>query len=115
MEIVSLTEKLRTYKGKIGTPVKGDKPLKEYNGAKPSELRKMFHSMLLARRIEREEKLLLRKGHCRFVIGCGGKEMIDVVGAHYLRPNDPFFGYYRNKAFDMHRGASISESTTSAL
>ncbi len=115
MEIVSLTEKLRNFKGKAGTPVKGDKPLAAYNGLKPSELRKMYHSMLLARRIEREEKLLLRKGYCRFVIGCGGKELIDVVGAHYLRPNDPFFGYYRNKAFDMHRGASIAEKMMEAI
>lgn len=115
MEIVSLVEKLRSYKGKAGTPIKGDKPLKEYNGVKPSELRKMYYSMLLARRIEREEKLLLRKGHCRFVIGCGGKEMIDVVGAQYLRPNDPFFGYYRNKAFDIHRGVSIAEKMKEAI
>ncbi len=115
MEIVSLAEKLRNYKGKKGTPVKGNKPLSAYNGVKPSELRKMFHSMVMARRIEREEKLLLRKGHCRFVIGCGGKEMIDVVGAHYTRPNDPFFGYYRNKAFDMHRGAELSEKMKEAI
>lgn len=115
MEIVALTTKLRNYKGKSRAPVKGNKPLAAYNGVKPGELKKMFHSMLMARRIEREEKLLLRKGHCRFVIGCGGKEMIDVVGAHYLRPNDPFFGYYRNKAFDMHRGALLKEKMREAL
>lgn len=115
MEIVALSEKLRNFKGKTKAPIKGDKPLAAYNGLKPSQLRKMFHSMLLARRIEREEKLLLRKGHCRFVIGCGGKEMIDVVGAHYTRPNDPFLGYYRNKAFDIHRGISIKEKMREAI
>lgn len=71
--------------------------------------------MLMARRIEMEEKLLLRKGHCRFVIGCGGKELIDVVGAQFLKPKDPFFGYYRNKAFDMHRGASLDEKMKEAI
>ena len=115
MEIVALSEKLRNYKGKLGPAVKGDKPLASYSGLKPSELKQMFHSMLLARRVEREEKLLLRKGHCRFVIGCGGKELIDVVGAQILRPNDPFLGYYRNKAFDMHRGASLEEKMKEAL
>jgi len=115
VDIVLLVEKLRNYKGKKGTAVKGNKGLKAYNGVKPSELRNMFHSMLMARRIEREERLLLRKGHCRFVIGCGGKELIDVVGAHYLRPKDPFFGYYRNKAFDMHRGASVPEKMKEAI
>ena len=71
--------------------------------------------MLLARRVEMEEKLLLRKGHCRFVIGCGGKEMIDVVGAYSLRDRDPFFGYYRNKAFDLYRGVPLSEKMKEAI
>ncbi|NMC43090.1 MAG: hypothetical protein GYA46_04155 [candidate division Zixibacteria bacterium] len=115
MDIAVLAEKLRNHKGKVGASVKKDEPLTAYNGLKPSELRKMYHSMLMARRIEREEKLLLRKGHCRFFIGCGGKEMIDVVAAHYLRPNDPFFGYYRNKGFDMQRGASLEEKMKEAI
>ena len=115
MHIAALAEKLRNYKGKPGAAIKGDKPLPAYGGLKPSELRKMYYSMMLARRIEMEEKLLLRKGHCRFVIGCGGKEMIDVVGAQFLKPKDPFFGYYRNKAFDMHRGASLEEKMKEAI
>ena len=109
MEIVSLTQRLRSYQGKSEPKIKGDKPLPDYNGVRPSALREIFYSMLLARRIEREEKLLLRKGHCRFVIGCGGKEMIDCVAVHWLRPNDPFFGYYRNKGFDIHRGRHIRD------
>ncbi|MCP4567399.1 MAG: hypothetical protein GY841_07455 [FCB group bacterium] len=115
MQIKALAEKLRNYKGKVGASKKGNKPLAAYNGLKPSELRELYHSMILARRIEMEEKLLLRKGHCRFVIGCGGKELIDVVGAHMLRPKDPFLGYYRNKAFDMHRGALLSEKMKEAI
>jgi 2-oxoisovalerate dehydrogenase E1 component len=115
LEIVALTNKVRSFKGKVGKKVTADKPLAEYGGLKPSELRNMFRSMLLARRIEREEKLLLRKGHCRFFIGCGGKEMIDVVAAQFLRSNDPFLGYYRNKAFDMHRGISIPEKMREAV
>ena len=115
MEIVALTQKLRTYGGPVGTPKADDKPLAPYSGLRPSELRQLYGSMLIARRIEREEKLLLRKGHCRFVIGCGGKEMIDVVAAHHLRPNDPFFGYYRNKGFDIQRGASLEEKMKEAI
>jgi 2-oxoisovalerate dehydrogenase E1 component len=115
VEIVALTEKLRNYTGQAGRAVKDDAALAAYNGLRPADLRKMYYSMLLARRIEREEKLLLRKGHCRFFLGCGGKELIDVVAAQYLRPNDPFFGYYRNKAFDMHRGVSIEEKMKEAI
>ncbi len=103
MEIVALAEKLRSYKGKKGIAVKANQALKAYQGLTPKELRGMYYSMLLARRIEREEKLLLRKGYCRFFIGCGGKEMIDTVAVHWLKPKDPFFGYYRNKGFDIHR------------
>lgn len=102
MEITALVEKLRNFKGKIGTK-KPNKPLKAYSGLKPSELRQIYRSMLMTRRIEREEKLLLRRGHCRFFIGCGGKEMIDCVAVNWLRSKDPFFGYYRNKGVDVHR------------
>ncbi len=115
MHIAALAEELRNYKGKKKPLIKGDKPLPAYGGLKPSQLRKMYYSMVQARRIEMEEKLLLRKGHCRFVIGCGGKELIDVVGAQFLKPKDPFFGYYRNKAFDMHRGASLPEKMKEAI
>ncbi|MEZ5358560.1 MAG: thiamine pyrophosphate-dependent enzyme [Candidatus Zixiibacteriota bacterium] len=115
MHITALVDKLRAYKGKTKPLIKDNKPLPAYGGLKPSELRKMYHSMLFARRIEMEEKLLLRKGYCRFVIGCGGKELIDVVGAQFLRPKDPFFGYYRNKAFDMQRGASLEEKMKEAI
>ncbi|MFH1701101.1 MAG: thiamine pyrophosphate-dependent enzyme [Candidatus Zixiibacteriota bacterium] len=115
MHIKELSEKLRKYKGKKGAAKKAGQALPAYGGLKVSELRKMLYSMLMARRIEMEEKLLLRKGHCRFVIGCGGKEMIDIVAAQFLRTNDPFSGYYRNKGFDMHRGISVHEKMLEAI
>ncbi|MDF1544468.1 MAG: thiamine pyrophosphate-dependent enzyme [bacterium] len=92
-----------------------DKPLKEYYGKTPAQLKNMLKSMLTARRVEREEKLLLRKGYNRFFIGCGGKELIDVCLADTLEPDDPFIGYYRNKAFDLHRGSSLWEKMLEAI
>jgi len=89
--------------------------LKEYGNLDRDTLKRMYHSMVLARRIELEEKLLLRKGLCKFVIGCGGKELIDVVAAQLLKKDDPQVGYYRNKAFDMHRGVSINEKILEAI
>ena len=83
--------------------------LSGYCGASLDDLRKMYRTMVLARRVELEEKILLRKGLCRFFIGCGGKELIDVVAAQALRPDDPFVGYYRNKAFDLYRGVTIEQ------
>jgi 2-oxoisovalerate dehydrogenase E1 component len=94
---------------------KKEPQLDDYGGISAERLKAMYRSMVLARRIELEEKLLLRKGLCKFFIGCGGKELIDVVGAELLNDNDPLVGYYRNKAFDMHRGIEIREKIYEAV
>jgi len=87
----------------------------EYGGIDRETLLKMYRAMVLARRVELEEKMLLRKGFCRFFIGCGGKELIDVVAAQALRPDDPHVGYYRNKAFDIYRGVPIIQKIYEAV
>ncbi|MCP4686071.1 MAG: hypothetical protein GY867_11600 [bacterium] len=107
MEVVALLDKVKGYEGKLPKRLKKDQPLDQYGGKTPEELKKMLKVMLTARRVEREEKLLLRKGYNRFFIGCGGKELIDVVLADAVRPSDPMVGYYRNKAFDLFRGSSL--------
>lgn len=95
---------------------KSDTPkLGEYAGLDKAALRKLYSTMVLARRIETEEKTLLRKGICRFFIGCGGKELIDVVAASLLAHDDPFVGYYRNKAFDLFRGVPPREKIYEAV
>ncbi|MBU0985408.1 MAG: hypothetical protein KKA42_16155 [candidate division Zixibacteria bacterium] len=115
MEIVALMNKVAGYDGKLPKRRKSDTPLDEYAGKTPAELRAMLTTMLKARRVEREEKLLLRKGYNRFFIGCGGKELIDVALADNMRPTDPFVGYYRNKAFDLHRGSSLRVKMLEAI
>ncbi|MEW5922810.1 MAG: transketolase C-terminal domain-containing protein [Candidatus Zixiibacteriota bacterium] len=107
---------VRDWVGQLPPPrVRKDVDLGEYGGLARETLKKMYSSMVLARRIELEEKLLLRKGLCKFVIGCGGKELVDVVAAEVLRATDPHVGYYRNKAFDMHRGVPINEKIMEAV
>ena len=97
-------------------PGSKNKPdLSGYGGLDRDALKRLYRSMILARRIELEEKLLLRKGLCKFFIGCGGKELIDVVAAELLRDDDPFVGYYRNKAFDIHRGVTIQQKIREAV
>jgi 2-oxoisovalerate dehydrogenase E1 component len=115
LEVLALIEKVRGHEGKSPKRPKDNEALAEYSGKTPVQLRNMLRTMLLARRIEREEKLLLRKGYNRFFIGCGGKEMIDVCFADNLKTTDPFVGYYRNKAFDLHRGTSIWEKMLDAI
>ena len=115
MEVLALINKVKSFEGKLPAKVKENQPLEAYSGKTSAELKRMLRTMLTARRVEREEKLLLRKGYNRFFIGCGGKELIDVVWADNLRKNDPFFGYYRNKAFDLHRGSTLWDKMLEAI
>lgn len=88
---------------------------KDYSGISKKTVEKMYSTMVLARRVELEEKNLLRRGLCRFFIGCGGKELIDVVLAEALEKDDPFVGYYRNKAFDLYRGVTVRDKMLEAV
>ena len=115
MEVLALIDQVRNYDGKKTTKVKKNEPLEEYSGLTPEQLRGMLRSMLTARRVEREEKLLLRKGYNRFFIGCGGKELMDCAFAELLEKTDPFIGYYRNKAFDIHRGSTLWDKMLEAI
>ncbi|MBI5267811.1 MAG: hypothetical protein HY851_11330 [candidate division Zixibacteria bacterium] len=115
MEVLALIDKVRNYSGKLPSKPKPNQPLESYSGRTPEELKYMLRVMLTARRVEREEKLLLRKGYNRFFIGCGGKELMDVALAVNLRPTDPFVGYYRNKAFDLFRGSSLRDKMLEAI
>ncbi len=115
MEVLALIDKVRNYSGKLPTRPKPNQALEGFSGRTPNELKQMLKIMLTARRVEREEKLLLRKGYNRFFIGCGGKELMDVCLASNLRSSDPFFGYYRNKAFDLYRGSSLKDKMLEAI
>jgi 2-oxoisovalerate dehydrogenase E1 component len=106
---------IRDWVAELKAGAKREDFLAGYGGLTAAELLQMYRVMVLARRIELEEKLLLRRGLCRFFIGCGGKELIDVVAAHLLRPDDPFIGYYRNKAFDLYRGVTIKQKIYEAV
>lgn len=106
---------IRDWIRELKSGEKKDGILGEYGGISRESLGKMYRTMVLARRIEHEEKMLLRKGFTRFFIGCGGKELIDVVAAQALNPADPFIGYYRNKAFDMYRGVPIRQKIYEAV
>lgn len=115
MDVVAIIDQVKQHNGVKAAKIKLDQPLDEYSGMTPRQLKKMLRTMLTARRVEREEKLLLRKGYNRFFIGCGGKELMDVALAENLRERDPFLGYYRNKAFDLHRGSSLWDKMLEAI
>jgi 2-oxoisovalerate dehydrogenase E1 component len=109
LEIKEILKQVESY-GEAGAYVKDrDKPLKDYAGLTASELEHIFDVMVKSRRILIEEKLLTRRGESYFFIGSSGKELIDACTGHFLRPNDPFFGYYRNKTLDIYRGIDIRQ------
>lgn len=115
MDILAILDRVKKFDAKPKKKPKVIDKLKDFDGLTPKQLKGLLRSMLSARRLEREEKLLLRKGYNRFFIGCGGKELMDVCLAHSLRQTDPWIGYYRNKAFDMHRGCSIEQKMLEAI
>ncbi len=115
MDIQAIVERVKGWDEKPKKKPKATDKLKDFDNHTPRELKGMMKAMLTARRIEREEKLLLRKGYNRFFIGCGGKELMDVCLAICLRNDDPWVGYYRNKAFDMFRGATIRQKILEAI
>jgi len=115
LDVLAIIDKVQELEPKAKTRPKEDEPLEAYSGKTPTQLKAMLYSMLKARRVEREEKLLLRKGYNRFFIGCGGKELIDVCFAGTLLKTDPWVGYYRNKAFDLHRGSTLEDKMLEAI
>jgi len=115
LDVLAIIDQVQELDSKVKSKPKIDEPLEAYSGRTPEQLKGMLYTMLKARRVEREEKLLLRKGYNRFFIGCGGKELIDVAFAEQLEPNDPWVGYYRNKAFDLHRGSSLEWKMLEAI
>jgi 2-oxoisovalerate dehydrogenase E1 component len=115
LDVLAIIDQVQELDPKVKSKPKADEPLDSYSGLTPKQLKGMLYTMLKARRVEREEKLLLRKGYNRFFIGCGGKELIDVAFAEQLDPKDPWVGYYRNKAFDLHRGSSLEWKMLEAI
>ena len=109
MDIKEILQQVQTY-DEVGASVKDrDKPLKDYAGLTANELEHIFDIMVKSRRILIEEKLLTRRGESYFFIGSSGKELVDACTGYFLRPNDPFFGYYRNKTLDIYRGIDIRQ------
>jgi 2-oxoisovalerate dehydrogenase E1 component len=115
LEVSTIINELRNATPRAGAAVSADGIRAEYSNRTIDQIRAIVRDMLRSRRVEQEEKLLLRKGHNRFFIGANGKELVDVVLAHALRPTDPFVGYYRNKAFELARGVSSLEKLYQAL
>lgn len=75
-----------------------------------------YRSMLIARRIDEKQLILLKQGKCFFHIGGSGHEAAQVAAASALRPgHDWFFPYYRDIGFSLHLGLTPEEVFLAAL
>jgi 2-oxoisovalerate dehydrogenase E1 component alpha subunit len=74
----------------------------EVLGLDEDDLLKMYHYMLLARRVDERSWILNRQGKAAFVISCQGQEAAQVGAAYNLRPGyDYLYPYYRDSGMTL--------------
>jgi 2-oxoisovalerate dehydrogenase E1 component alpha subunit len=71
-------------------------------GLDEDDLLKMYHYMLLARRVDERSWILNRQGKAAFVISCQGQEAAQIGAAYNLRPGyDYLYPYYRDSGMTL--------------
>jgi 2-oxoisovalerate dehydrogenase E1 component alpha subunit len=80
-------------------------------GLDEEDLLKIYHHMLLARRVDERSWILNRQGKAAFVISCQGQEGCQVGAAYNLRPGyDYVYPYYRDHGIVMTLGMTDPNS-----
>src|SRR5919107_393741 len=82
--------------------LKGAEAGHEALGLGDDDLLKIYHHMLLARRVDERMWTLNRQGKAAFVISCQGQEAAQVGVAYNLRPGRDYVSpYYRDSGISM--------------
>lgn len=80
------------------------------------ELLRAYRTMLLSRRLDEKQMILLKQGKVFFHIGGSGHEAAQVAAASALRPgHDWACPYYRDQAFVLHLGTTAEDVMLAAL
>ncbi|MGH2568223.1 MAG: alpha-ketoacid dehydrogenase subunit alpha/beta, partial [Bacteroidota bacterium] len=80
------------------------------------QLLRAYRTMLLARRMDEKQLILLKQGKCFFHIGGSGHEAAQVAAASAFRSGyDWFFPYYRDIGLSLHLGLTPEEVFLAAL
>ncbi|MBI4564859.1 MAG: dehydrogenase [Planctomycetes bacterium] len=75
----------------------------------------MFRAMLLSRLLDERELMLQKQMQAWFSIFGAGKEAAQVAAGKVLRPEDPIWGYYRDRAILIQRGVTPAEMLMQAV
>ena len=85
-------------------------------GLDEDDLLKIYHHMLLARRVDERSWILNRQGKAAFVISCQGQEAAQVGAAYNLRPGyDYLYPYYRDSGMTLLLGQTPRDQFLSLL
>jgi 2-oxoisovalerate dehydrogenase E1 component len=95
-----------------GAPLKNGhhEILKAYHPALTmGELLHVYRMMIVSRKLDDRELILQRQGQAWFSASCAGKEAALCAAGLLLRPSDPLWGYYRDRALILMRGMTPRE------
>lgn len=85
-------------------------------GLDEDDLLRIYHHMLLARRVDERAWILNRQGKAAFVISCQGQEACQVGAAYNLRPGyDYLYPYYRDSGMTLLLGQTPRDQFLSLL
>ncbi len=88
----------------------------KFKGFSRQELLDIYRYMVLSRRADEKQLILLRQGKVHFHIGGSGHEAAQVAAAMNFDPNlDWAYPYYRDQAFVMRWGMTLEEVLLHAL
>jgi 2-oxoisovalerate dehydrogenase E1 component len=73
------------------------------------DLLRIYRTMIVSRKLDDRELILQRQGQAWFSASCAGKEAALCALGLILRPTDPLWGYYRDRALILMRGMTMRE------
>jgi 2-oxoisovalerate dehydrogenase E1 component len=86
------------------------------SGLSKEQLVRAYRSMLIARRMDEKQLILLKQGKSFFHIGGSGHEAAQIAAASAFRPgHDWFMPYYRDLGFSLHLGMTPEEVFLAAM